>query len=125
MYSLASAQSVVAWVYQLQGAAEQTRLWAESSPEVGAEHGFPYRVAVARVFRGWALTMLGSPEEGLENLNNGLASIQATGAMIQYPYFLALQADAYLRCDEPEPGLAAIDSALDMMNSERTFFYEA
>jgi adenylate cyclase len=125
VYSLATAQCVMAWIYQLQGSAEQTRIWAESSLQVAAEYGFPYRVAVGKVFRGWALTALGSAREGLEDIHTGLESIRVAGAMIQYPYFLALQADAHLRAGDLDLGLQAIETALSLMSSDRTFFYES
>ena len=70
-----------------------------------AEHGFPYFAAVASVYRGSALSALGSADEGLALLTKGLAAYRATGALVLVPNFLQLLADSYRRADQPKEGL--------------------
>jgi adenylate cyclase len=125
LYSLASAQTQTAWIHQCRGEYELTRQWAEAIIALATTQGFPYRVAVGRVLRGWGLTALGQSQEGIAELRAGLAACAAAGARIDLPYFLALLADAYRRDRQAEEGLRALDEALALVQDSRRFFYEA
>ena len=72
LYSLASAQTVTAWIYQ--GRLEY-ELYAPvgrcSTIALATTQGFPYRVAVGRVLRGWALTAQGQSRDGIAEMRAG------------------------------------------------------
>ena len=76
-----------------------------------AEYGFPYFAAIASVYRGSALSMLGSAEEGLALLTEGLAAYRATGALLYVPIFLRLLAECYRRAGQPKEALKYLDEA--------------
>ena len=125
LYSLASAQTQTAWIHQFRLEYELTRQWAEATIALATTQGFPYRVAVGRVLRGWALAALGQHREGIEDMGAGLAGCLAAGARMDHPYFLALLADAYSRDGQTEEGLRALDEAQALVRNSRRFFYEA
>jgi tetratricopeptide (TPR) repeat protein len=76
-----------------------------------AEYGFPYFAAIASVYRGSALSMLGSAEEGLALLTEGLAAYRATEALLYVPIFLRLLAECYWRVGQPKEALKYLDEA--------------
>jgi tetratricopeptide (TPR) repeat protein len=82
-----------------------------------AEHGFPYFAAVASVYRGSALSALGSADEGLALLTEGLAAYRATGALVLVPNFLRLLADCYRRAGQPKEGLKYLDEAAALIEA--------
>jgi predicted ATPase len=125
LYSLASAQTMTAWIHQCRQDTALTRQWAESTMTLATEQGFGYRVAVGRVLRGWSLAAQGEGDGGIAELHAGLQGCLAAGARIDHPYFLALLADACSRAGQVKEGLQALDEALALVQGSRRFFYEA
>jgi predicted ATPase/type II secretory pathway predicted ATPase ExeA len=125
LYSLASAQTLAAWVHQCRREYALTRQWAEATIALASAQGFPYRVAVGQVLCGWALAALGQCSEGIAAMRAGLTGCLATGARIDHPYFLALLAEAYGRDGQVAAGLEVLDEALALVRTSRRFFYEA
>jgi TOMM system kinase/cyclase fusion protein len=75
---------------------------------------------------GWALVASGAREEGLTELAVGLGLFDMVGLRTTHPYHLALQAEAWLACDDgDEAGLAAVDTGLAMTAIYVDRFYEA
>ena len=102
-----------AWEYDA-GVQSEAALLLERAEELGAhcaEHGFPYFAAIARVYRGSALSMLGSADEGLALVTEGLAAYRAVGALVYVPNLLRLLADCYRRAGQPKEGLKYLDEA--------------
>jgi predicted ATPase len=125
LYSLASAQTQTAWIHQCRLEYELTRQWAEATIALATTQAFPYRVAVGHVLRGWALAAQGQRRDGIAEMRAGLATCLSAGARLDYPYFLALFADACSRDGQAEEGLRAVDEALALVRDSRRFFYEA
>ncbi|MCC7106077.1 MAG: AAA family ATPase [Chloroflexi bacterium] len=125
LYSLALAQLQAAWVHQLRLDHRLTLEWARSAATLAAEQGFPYLAARGAMLEGWALAMDGQYEIGLTRLQEGLAACQAAGAMIDFPYYLGLLAEARGRASQAAHGLDAIAEAQKMVANSRAFFYEA
>ena len=63
---------------------------AEELLALSTEHGFPFYLAWATVFRGRSLIALGQAQEGLALLTQGLAEMRATGAVAGTPVILML-----------------------------------
>ena len=125
LYSLTSAQMLTAWIHQCRQEIGLTRQWAEATIALATTQGFPYRVAVGRVLRGWALAAQGQRQEGIGDIRAGLEACLAAGARLDHPYFLALLADACRRDGQIDEGLRALDEALALVRESRRFFYEA
>ena len=47
---------------------------------LSAEHGFTDWLALATILRGWAMAEQGRNEEGIAQIQEGLAAFRATGA---------------------------------------------
>jgi adenylate cyclase len=125
LYSLACAQVQAAWIHQCRLEDGPVRQWAEAAVALASEQGFPYFHAVGRALRGWALAVQGQPDAGIAELREGLAACRAIGAMIDYPYLLALLAEASGRAGRVDEGLDAVAEGLTTLADGRSFFYEA
>jgi DNA-binding SARP family transcriptional activator/tetratricopeptide (TPR) repeat protein len=123
-YSLATARAQMAIVHQCRREPEATIEWAEAAIAAAQKLGYVYREAMGRVMRGWALAVLGDPEQGVPEISAGLAASRGTGARMDDPHYLALLAEAHLRGGDVPAGLAAVDEALAHARRERSLFYE-
>ena len=90
-----------------------------------AEHVLPYFAAVASVYRGSALSRLGSTDQGLALVAKGLAAYRATGALVWVPRFLLLLADCYRNAGEPKEGLKCLDEAACLIEATQIRSAEA
>jgi predicted ATPase len=92
---------------------------AEAVMTLATEQGFPYWLAYGTVVRGSVLTEQGQVEEGIAQMQQGLAFFQATGTEVGQPYRLALLAEAYGRVGQVEEGLTVLAEALAMVDKNR------
>ncbi|HTE63764.1 MAG TPA: BTAD domain-containing putative transcriptional regulator, partial [Solirubrobacteraceae bacterium] len=123
-YSLATARAQMAVVHQCRREPEAALEWAEATIAGAQQLGYLYREAMGRVLRGWALAVLGDPEQGVREITAGMAASRGTGARMDDPHYLGLLAEAYLRRGDAAPGLAAVAEALEHSRRERSLFYE-
>jgi tetratricopeptide (TPR) repeat protein len=101
-----------AWEHDA-GVQSEPALLLERAEDLGAhcaEHGFPYFAGIASVYRGSSLSMLGSVDEGLALVTEGLVAYRAR-ALLYVPNFLLLLADCYHRAGQPKEGLKYLDEA--------------
>ncbi len=87
--------------------------------------GFPYWLAEGRILRSWALAALGQTGEAIEQIHQGLAAYRATGAEIQRPYWLALEAEAYALAGQHAEALKAIHDGIRAMYATGEHWYHA
>jgi predicted ATPase len=100
-FSLALAWHCAAEVHRQRGDAQASLECAERELELAREQGFPLWVAIAQIYRGWALARLGHHEEALATIPKGIANYRATGAEMAVPRFQILLADAYGHAGRP------------------------
>jgi predicted ATPase len=105
--------------HRREGYAAQER--ARALIALAQEHGFPLDLAWGTILYGWALAEQGQEEEGIAQLQQGLAAWRA----IFRPYFLTLLAEAYGQSGQIDNGLATVAEALDIVNNTGERFYEA
>ena len=85
------------------------------------------------ILRGWALAQRyaelgagqGQREEGMAQMQQGLAAWRATGAAVFRPYGLALLAEAYAQVGRCEEGLTLLAEALAVTNDKGERRWEA
>ncbi len=123
-YSLATARAQMAVVHQCRREPEAALEWAEATIAGAQQLGYLYREAMGRVLRGWSLALLGDPEQGVREIDAGIAASRGTGARMDDPHYLGLLADAHLRRGDAPAGLAAVAEALEHARRERSLFYE-
>jgi predicted ATPase len=123
--SLAIALFFAAWLHHFRREWLRTHERAEAAIALSAEQGFALFVAGGTIFRGCALAE-GNPEpgtgqrhveEGMAQMQQGLAAWRATGAEVLRPYGLALLARASAKLGQPEAGLTLLAEALAVTNN--------
>ena len=90
---------------------------------LSTEQGFPHWLAQGTVLRGCALVVQGQGEEGIALLQQGIAHHRTTGAVLLWPLYLPLLAEAYGTVGQAAAGLPLLDEALAMLtkNDERVW----
>jgi len=94
---------------------------AETAIELCSEHGYTYWMAVAKLYRGWALTVLGRTSEG----GDAISDWRASGARLWWSNSLALSAEAQRATGRVEDALATLDEAFEFVQQSDERFYEA
>jgi predicted ATPase len=118
--SLASALFFATWVHQFRREWQLTQEQAEAAIALGTEQGFALFRAGGTIMQGWALAQRyaepvagqGQVEEGMAQMQQGLAAWRATGAEVLRPYGLALLAETYAKVGQREAGLTLLAEAL-------------
>jgi class 3 adenylate cyclase/tetratricopeptide (TPR) repeat protein len=105
--------SAVDWIT---GSPEMQR-HAEELLALSTEHGLPYFLAWATVWRGVSLTALGQGQEGLSLITRGIAGIRATGAVASTSPALMLLARAYAKLGQPVDGLDCLAEAIQIIET--------
>lgn len=96
---------------------------AEAAINLAKEQGFPYWMAIGSSMRGWALAQQGQAQEGIEQINQGLRAIRATGAELWRPYWLALLAEAHGTMGQSEAGITVLTEALTLADTTGARWY--
>ncbi len=124
-FSLAYALWFAAWLHQhsREGRAAQER--AETTITLSAEQRFPQWLALGAILQGWALAEQGQTEEGIAQIQQGLAAFRGTGAELARPYHLALLAEVYGKVGQAEEGLSVLTKALAQMRRTGERAHEA
>ena len=111
-YSRALALAYAAMLYQFRGEPDMVRESAEAALAVCNEQGYAYYLSWASIMQGWALTALGLSVDGMARMREGMAAMQATGAALRRPYYLALLAGACGQTGRAAEGLDLLSQAL-------------
>ncbi len=124
-YNLAYVLICAASHHQFRREGQLARERAEAVMTLSSEQGFPLYLALGTIVQGWALAEQGQAEEGIAQMQQGLAAWRATGAELFRPRGLALLAEAYGKMGQAEEGLTVLAEALAAMNKSRERWYEA
>jgi len=82
-------------------------------------------LAWATSLRGWTMAEQGHNEEGIAQIQEGLAASRATGAELWRPYHLCLLAEACTETGRLDDGLNAFTEALAAADEREDRHYEA
>ena len=77
------------------------------------ERGFPHFPGMAMTLRGWSKAVIGHVEDGIAEIEDGIARWQAVGFTTWLPWFGALLAEARLVAGQAEDALERTDEALE------------
>jgi predicted ATPase/class 3 adenylate cyclase len=124
-FSLAMTLGRAGWVHMHRREEQVTQERAEVTITLSTEQGFALFLAVGTIQRGWALAEQGQGEEGIRQIRQGLAALQATGAEVLRSYYLALLAETHGRVRQAEEGLAVLAEALAAVHKTGDRMYEA
>jgi predicted ATPase len=87
--------------------------------------GFPLWAAMGRILHGWALAMHGQGAEGMAQVCQGIATMQATGAGLFVPYMCTLLADVAAHLGHHADGLQALTEAHTLVEQQEERWWEA
>jgi DNA-binding winged helix-turn-helix (wHTH) protein/predicted ATPase len=87
---------------------------AEAALAVSRQHGLVMYEAFAMIVRGWTLAEQGLRQEGIEQIRQGLAIHQGTGAKLGRPQFFALLGDALVKAGQTDEALRVFEEALEL-----------
>jgi len=123
-HSLVFAEYMVSTMHQIRRDVRAARQAAEKVIALSAEHGFPDYLAFMTIQRGWAIVEQERHEEGIAQIQEGLATARARGAELLRPYFLCLLAEAYGKSNRLEEGLGVLEEALAELDVHGNRMYE-
>ena len=111
-FSLAFALGNIVPSHLLRREEQLARERAEALISLSTEQGFPYWVVSGTIVRGWALTEQGQVEEGIAQMQRGLAAFRNMGVEVGRPRWLALLAEACGKVGQVEERLTTLAEAL-------------
>jgi hypothetical protein len=94
--------------------AEVERL-ASDLIELSTLHNFAPFLQRGAVLRGWARSASGNTAEGIGWIEDGIRDYRATGSMLDMPFLLALQAEAFHLADRTGEALKAVKDAEELV----------
>jgi class 3 adenylate cyclase/predicted ATPase len=124
-FSSAFASDWAAWLHQLCRERQAVQGQAEAAISLSIEQGFPFYLAWGTIIQGWALAEQGQGAQGIARMRQGLAGMQATGAVLWRPYHLALLAETCGKTGQTQEGLTVLAEALDIVQRTGTRLVEA
>jgi serine/threonine protein kinase/predicted ATPase len=124
-FDLARALYFGTFTYLCRREARLTGELAEAVMELSSEHGFAMLRHGGLIMHGWSLAKQGYAREGIQQIQQGLAGWQATGALSHRPYHLALLAEALARDGRAADGLSTLAEALALCTASGERFLEA
>jgi class 3 adenylate cyclase/predicted ATPase len=124
-FSLAYALICTAIVQRFLRDGPASQAHAEAVVAIATEQGFAFWGAWGTILRGRALADQGHADEGIAQMQQGLAAYEATGAVVFRPAFLTLLAEVYGQVGQPETGLATLTEALGLVDTTRECFWAA
>jgi predicted ATPase len=97
---------------------------ADELAVMGAELGFPYWQAQAKIYQGWITARDGDPENGLFAIHEGLSASRAAGARIWMPRHLAVEAQAEALRDRFDTAITLLKEALAKSGERGEHWYD-
>jgi predicted ATPase len=126
MHALAVALSWAEALAQRERDPAEVERFALDLIKLSTRHKFPYWLAIAAIFRGWARSALGGTTEGLSWIEDGIRDYRSTGSIVALTFYLALKAEALHLAGRTSEALEAIKEAEALVerNDERYHYAE-
>jgi predicted ATPase/DNA-binding winged helix-turn-helix (wHTH) protein len=124
-FSQAIALAYAAMLHQFRRDLQTVHELADATLALSTEHGFTYYVAWARIIQGWVMVVQEHSAAGLEQIQAGLAALQATGGSVRYHYYRALLAEAYGYVGQSDQGSHALVEAFAAVQATGECWWEA
>jgi predicted ATPase len=123
-FSVGFAMLFVTLMHQCRRETSTVQKTAESLTALAAEYGFRQILAFAPVMRGWATAAEGHKEDGIAQIQEGLAATRALGLQVRLPRDLSLLAERYIDMHRLDDALAALTEALATAEERENRNYE-
>jgi len=115
--SLVIAHHFAAHLHELRDETTIARTHAESVLALAEEAGLVLWAAFGHMIRGWTRVQVGDTDEGIQELQRGLAAYDATGAKLWRAHFLGLLGRALKDVGRTPEAVAAVDEALVLVTT--------
>ena len=115
--SLVIAHHFAAHLHELRDETTIARTHAESVLALAEEAGLVLWAAFGHMIRGWTRVQVGDTDEGIQELQRGLAAYDATGAKLWRAHFLGLLGRALKDVGRTQEAVAAVDEALVLVTT--------
>lgn len=122
---LAHAFFFASGLYQMRGDHMMAQQYAEAAIETSAQHGLVMYQAMASAMHGWTLSEQDHVDEGIDEIRDAIAAIDATSTALVRPHFLALLALALSKDNRTDEALQALNDAIIMVLGKGERYYEA
>lgn len=122
---LAHAQLFAAVLHQLRRDDRLAQHFAEAVIEVSHAHGLVLYGAMADVIKGWTVSEQGDELEGVAQMREGLAALDATATAVIRPHFLSLLSEALAKLERVDEAFSLLDEATAMVDDTGERYYEA
>ena len=109
-FSLAVALAYATMYAQFEENADEVATIAARTTEFCAKHGFTYYGDWSKILAGWAA----GGRKGMAAIDEGLAGLDAQGALIRRAYYLSLRADLQLNDGDSEGALETLRDAREI-----------
>jgi DNA-binding winged helix-turn-helix (wHTH) protein/predicted ATPase len=124
-HGLAHAKLFASVLHQLRHDHRMAQQYAEAVSEVSQAHGLALYGAMADFMKGWTLSEQGRVPEGIEQMREALAALEATATALVRPHFLALLAEALSKTGRIDESWALLEEATTMVDNNGEGYYEA
>jgi len=123
-FSLAFAEMFAGFVHKFRREARAGQETAERVLAISVERGFTAFLGAATLMRGWAMAAQGRNEEGIAQIQEGLAGVRASGIELGRPPYHTALADACREAGRLDDGLAAVTEAQAVADQHEERAYE-
>jgi class 3 adenylate cyclase/predicted ATPase len=123
--SIAHALDYVVVLNRYRHRPEAVARLADGMIRFAEDRGLADYVGKGRLFRGWAVAMLGDTRTGTRDLVDGLAAQRACGTPEDFPVYFDMLAEACLAAGRYEEGLMQINEALAVADGVGIRYWDA
>jgi predicted ATPase len=124
-YSLATALHLASTLHVWRREAQLAQELAEATIVLSREHGFIRWLGGGLIRKGWALAALGSAEEGIEQIRQGMAVWREMGTKQAELQHLVMLAESYKTGGQIGAGSSVLAEALAITHTSEDRYYEA
>ena len=124
-FTVAHAAAYAGFLHVLNGEWREAARMATRAADLSDEYGFPLWSGTALVIRGRALVEQGEGERGLAEIREGLDVLRRAKIRLAASLWFSLLAEACLRLDRVDEGLAATDAGLVHCRDTAARLFEA
>jgi len=124
-FSQAVALAYAAMLHQLRREGFTAYERSAAAVALCTEQEFAYYLAWGMIIQGWTLPVQSRATEGIAQMRQGLAALQAIGAVLRRPYYLALLAEAHGDSGQTGEGLRVLAEAFAEVQKTGERFWEA
>jgi predicted ATPase len=124
-YSLAYALQSAMRLHRFRREVWAAREQADALVTLANQQGFAQWVAGGTMLCGWALTVQGRAEEGIEQMHQGLTAWRAMRIEAGLPYWLAMLAEAYGSTGQVEAGRRVLAEACALVDTTEERWWAA